>query len=164
MSFLSHRVQNSQTPLDNQDPRTIVFINSGFPNCDTLVQEVIPEARVIVIGSEDDGVIEITKILNNSNCREVHIISSGCPGCLYLGKSEISLDSLTKYTQEIQSWFDSNVATPDYPLPYLSLYGCNLAVGDAGEEFISKLNQISRAKITVSTHAINSNVLRCNYY
>lgn len=162
MSFLSHRVQNSQTPLDNQDTRTIVFINSAFPNCETLVQKVIPEARVIVIGSEDDGVKEITKILDASNCQEVHIISRGYPGCLYLGNSEISLGNLTKYAPELQSWFDSNIPIPDSSSPYLSLYGCNLAAGDVGEEFITKLNQITRAKIAASTRAMNSNVFQ-NY-
>ena len=159
MSFLSGQFFPSKKPSENQDKRTIVFISSNLTDWDFLVQKVIPEARVIVIGSQADGIKEITQILNSSYCQEIHIISYGSPGCLYLGNSELSLNTLIQHTSKLKSWFNRSFPNSDINPPRLSLYGCNVATGDAGEELVTKLNKIIGAKVTASANTISSDIL-----
>ncbi|MDE5089696.1 MAG: DUF4347 domain-containing protein, partial [Trichodesmium sp. St16_bin2-tuft] len=68
------------------------------------------------------------------------MISHGSPGCLYLGNSQLSLDTLKGYEPQLQQW----------QLDNLVLYGCNVAAGDGGEEFIHKLHRLTGAEIAAS--------------
>ena len=160
MSFLYSQSYQNSLSFDRKDNRSIAFIDSSLINCDVLAQRVVASARAIIIGSEDDGVREISKILYYSNCSEIHIFSTGNPGCIHLGKSELSLSTLSKYSLELSSWFDKyNADSEEAELAYISLYGCNLAAGDVGEELITKLSQITQAKISASVNIFESSIL-----
>ncbi|MBN3943305.1 DUF4347 domain-containing protein [Nostoc sp. NMS9] len=120
----------------------ILFLDSSVNNYEILLKNVVSEIEVIVLASSQDGVEQITQILlQRPRVESVHIVSHGSPGCLYLGNTQLSLSSLERYTQELQTWFS----------PSLILYGCNVAVGDAGEEFLQKLHRLTGANIAAST-------------
>jgi Ca2+-binding RTX toxin-like protein len=59
---------------------------------------------------------------------------------LYLGNTQLSLNTFNRYASQLQKW---NVAN-------LLLYGCNVAAGDAGAEFIAKLQALTGAEIAAS--------------
>lgn len=59
---------------------------------------------------------------------------------MYLGNSQLSLDNLIHYAPQLQKWDVAN----------LLLYGCNVAAGDAGKEFITKLHALTGAEIAAS--------------
>ncbi len=63
------------------------------------------------------------------------------PGCLYLGNSQLSINTINNdYAQELENWSVTNIL----------LYGCNVAAGDAGAEFLEKLHQLTGANIAAS--------------
>lgn len=162
MSSLSHKFLSIKKTIDHQDKRPIVFINANFSNCDTLIQQIIPEVRVIVINPEADGVREITRIMNSSYCRAMYIISQGIPGCIYVGHNELSLNTLIQYSSELQSWFDNgfnNASDTNFDVPRLYLYGCDVAAGDVGEEFMTKLTSMVGATIAASARVPKNNIL-----
>jgi hypothetical protein len=133
---------------------TIVFIDSGVDDYQTLVNGVIPEAEVIVLDPNQDGVLAIAQALQaRSNITSVHIVSHGSPGCLYLGNSQLCLDTLHHYTPQLQTWFTPSTS------PSLLLYGCNVAAGDAGAEFIAKLQALTGANIAASAKLIGNAAL-----
>ncbi|MCC0177288.1 DUF4347 domain-containing protein [Waterburya agarophytonicola K14] len=158
MSFLPSQSFNNLVTVNTKDSRTIVFIDSSIANGDGIAQKVAVEARVIMIGSEDDGVKEISKILADSNCLEIHIFSSGFPGCIYLGNSKLSCHTLANYSLEIGKWFITHNSLHSVKLPRLFIYGWDLAIGDAGEELIDKLSLITGAKISTSNNIVESNI------
>ncbi|MEG4109688.1 DUF4347 domain-containing protein [Microcoleus sp. S13_C5] len=120
---------------------TIVFIDAGVENADLLIEGVIPTTEVFVLDGTADGIEQISQVLQQrQNIDAVHIISHGSPGCLYLGNSQLSLDNLNRYAPQLQQWDVVNVL----------LYGCNVAAGDAGEEFITKLHALTGANIAAS--------------
>ncbi|NEO90271.1 MAG: DUF4347 domain-containing protein [Moorea sp. SIO3G5] len=126
---------------------TIVFIDSGVDDYQSLVNGTVPEAEVIVLDSTQDGVEQITKALQRrTDITAIHIVSHGSPGCLYLGNSQLSLDTLNHYTPQLKTW-----STTDSPTPIL-LYGCNVAAGDAGTEFLERLHQITGTEIAASAN------------
>ncbi|MEG4201764.1 DUF4347 domain-containing protein [Microcoleus sp. Pol12A5] len=120
---------------------TIVFIDAGVENSQQLIEGVIPSAEVFVLDGRADGIEQISLVLQHrQNIDAVHIISHGSPGCLYLGNSQLSLDNLIHYAAQLQQWDVAN----------LLLYGCNVAAGDAGEEFITKLHALTGSEIAAS--------------
>lgn len=158
MSFLPRQFTNLKNFPEHRDRRGIVFINAEFSLCDALIQQISPELRVIVIGSQTNGIKEISRILNSSCCREIYIIAQGSPGCLYLGNTELSLNTLINNSSELESWFinPTEAMLKDHRL---SLYGSNVAAGDVGSEFIGKLSSILGATIAASPRVTQNNIL-----
>jgi hypothetical protein len=159
MSSLFSQAFNNLVPINNKNSRPIVFIDSSLVDCEKIAQQVIPRARVIIIGSQASGVKEISKILQESNCLEVHIFSAGFPGCIYLGKSELSLDTLIAYKSQLKNWFKTNNLINLIGSPHLWIYSSNLNVGDVGEEFMTKLSQITQVEIHISNNLEESKIL-----
>lgn len=144
------------TTLENpyKVPSTIVFIDSAVDDYQSLVNGAIPEAEVIVLDSTRDGVVQITEVLQGRiNIAAIHIVSHGSSGCLYLGNTQLSLDTLESYASQLQTW-----ATPLFPSSLL-LYGCNVGAGDAGTQFVERLHQLTGANIAASTNRTGSAAL-----
>ncbi|NET44277.1 DUF4347 domain-containing protein [Okeania sp. SIO2B3] len=120
---------------------TLVFIDAGVDNYQQLFDGVVAEAQPFILNTATDGIQQIDQILQQyPGQKTVHIISHGAPGCLYLGNTQLSLDTLKQYAPQLQQWDIDN----------LLLYGCHVAAGDAGEEFVSKLQGFTRANIAAS--------------
>jgi hypothetical protein len=133
---------------------TVVFVDAGVENYQQLVDGVIPTAEVFVLDAAADGIEQISQVLQQrQNIDAVHIVSHGAPGCLYLGNTQLSLDTFNRYASQLQQW---NVAN-------LLLYGCNVAAGDAGAEFLAKLHQLTGANIAASRTPIGNSALGGNW-
>ena len=90
----------------------------------------------------------------------VYIIACASPGCLYLGNSELSLNTLSEYATELKSWFNTYALIRKNNL---AIYGCNVAVGDAGEEFIAKLCVLMEASVRVFKTKVGYTALDSNW-
>ena len=120
---------------------TAVFIDAAVDNYQQLFDGVVAEAKPFLLNTATDGIEQIDQVLQEyPQVKTVHIISHGSPGCLYLGNSQLSLDTLEHYATQLQRWNIDN----------LLLYGCNVAAGDAGVEFVSKLQGLTGANIAAS--------------
>ena len=139
---------NREPLLDN---KIAIFIDSNVDDYQQLIQNIITPAQVFILDSSQDGVEQISQILQeNPHFTKAHIVSHGAPGCLYLGNTNLSLDTLDDYTSQLQSW---------QAIDTLLLYGCNVAAGDAGAEFIERLHHITKAKIAASAKRTGSSAL-----
>ncbi|MCA1993362.1 MAG: DUF4347 domain-containing protein [Coleofasciculus sp. S288] len=136
---------------------TIVFIDSAVDDYQTLVNGVIPGAEIILLNPAHDGIEQITEVLKGrTNPSTVHIISHGSPGCLYLGNTQLSLDTLDRYTPQLQTWFTTPPAS-------LLLYGCNIAADETGAIFVQQLSELTGATIAASTTRTGSAALGGNW-
>ena len=126
--------------------KILVVIDPQVEDYQSLAAGVISDATVLILKREQDGIQQISKaLLNLSDVNRVHIISHGSPGCVYLGNSQLSLETIKNYRKDLQGWFVGVVE------PELLLYGCKVATGDAGEEFVDKLQAITGANIAASS-------------
>lgn len=132
----------------SQVVQALVFIDANVTDVAHLLHGVRPGYQAHVLAPDRNGVEQITKVLQSTPAREVHIISHGAPGSLFLGNSALNLDTLERYSQSLQTWFQ-NPAT-------LYLYGCNVAAGDAGAEFLAKLHNLTGAAIAASTSRVGN--------
>ncbi|UJB72668.1 DUF4347 domain-containing protein (plasmid) [Acaryochloris sp. 'Moss Beach'] len=142
---------------------SVLFVDSDVEDYQILIAEVKPNVEIFTLSDNQDGVLQISEKLEALYCRqlcdnfdlEIHILSHGSPGCLYLGSSELSLSSLESYIDKVQNWFTPSLQLSNRPYSSaLYLYGCNVAAGDAGEEFLAKLNHSIGANIYASTSKV----------
>ncbi|AFY57514.1 Ca2+-binding protein, RTX toxin [Rivularia sp. PCC 7116] len=119
----------------------ILLIDSSVDSYEFLLEGIVGEVETIVLDSKRDGIEQITEVFaKTSGVETVHIVSHGSPGSLYLGNSELNLSNLEYYKPQLDNWCCQN----------LLIYGCNVAAGDAGEEFVEKLHCLTSANIAAS--------------
>ncbi|MGF1496158.1 MAG: DUF4347 domain-containing protein [Elainellaceae cyanobacterium] len=157
----------------------ICFIDTNVPDYEVLLKGVHPAVEVILLTPDQDGLHQITEALaTRPDISTIHIVAHGSPGTLHLGNTELSLTTLDRYTQDLKAWFNpkSQIQNPKShpagfhpkskipnPKSQILLYACNVAAGDAGEEFITKLHQVTGANIAASTTRIGSAALGGNW-
>ncbi|MDY7020842.1 MAG: DUF4347 domain-containing protein, partial [Cyanobacteriota bacterium] len=122
----------------------VIFIDPQVEDFQYLISGVTAEAVVVVLDATQDGIKQITQCLSHHQLSEIHIVSHGAPGSLFLGASQLSLDTFDQYAQALSHWSVDSIF----------LYGCNIAAGDAGTEFIEKLHYLTGAEIAASTTKI----------
>jgi len=119
----------------------IAIIDANVENAQQLLNGIVPGVESFLLEGDSDGILQIAQILENRpETDTLHIISHGTPGCLYLGNARLSLETLKCYQAQLQQW----------KIDTLLLYGCSVAAGDAGEEFIAQLHQLTGAEIAAS--------------
>ncbi|MEH2128073.1 DUF4347 domain-containing protein [Nostoc sp.] len=155
---------------------SLVFIDMAVEDYSDLVNGVLPNSQVFVLDSTQNGVEQITKILTSwvdtqrlvvrhrSNLANIHIVCHGVPGCLQLGNTHLGIDTLDEYSQQLQQWqkIFSTSGKANNPSNLL-IYGCNVALGDAGAEFVGKLHQLTGANVAASRQRIGNAALGGNW-
>ena len=139
----SFSTNNNSRKLWGVNPITdIVFIDSQIEDYESLVNGALSGVKVVILNSIEDGVEQITKVIGKYlHLSSVHIVSHGRPGCLFLGNGQLSLDNINNsYTSDLEGWSVSN----------LLLYGCNVAAGDGGREFLERLHGLTGANIAAT--------------
>lgn len=133
-----------------------VIIDSKVDNYQALTAGIIEGAKAFILDPHRDGIEQITALLKTAPRRpqSLHIVAHGAPGILYLGEGELSLGSLESYRTQLATW----------QVQELLLYGCNLAAGDAGEEFLHKLQHYTQANLAASTYKVGSAALEGRWH
>ncbi|MEG4519824.1 DUF4347 domain-containing protein, partial [Microcoleus sp. AT9_A5] len=126
----------------------IIFVDSSIQDYQSLIQG-IDSAQIVILNENSSGITQITNALaNQKEIEAIHILSHGAPGILYLGNTQLSLDTLSLYAHQLQQW--GRTASQ------ILLYGCSVAAGDAGAEFIEKLHQLTGANIAANPNPTGS--------
>jgi|GEM_PF-1122674 len=158
---ISHSQENPKIFTSNT--HSLVFIDMAVEDYSSLVNSILPNTEVFVIDSTRNGVEQITEILTNCqnvNLSDIHIVCHGAPGYLQLGNTHLGLDTLDEYSQQLEQWQKKFLASAKTDSPCnLLIYGCNVASGDAGGEFIAKLHQLTGANIAASRQRIGNAAL-----
>lgn len=125
---------------------SLVFVDFRVEDYGILVAGVAPGTGVVLLSPFRDGIEQITQVLRMSTCvGEIHILSHGSPGSLELGNSTLSLETLELYTPHLKTWSTSFSTSA-----HLMIYGCNVAAGDAGTEFVERLSALTSATVAAS--------------
>jgi hypothetical protein len=132
--------------------QTLVVIDSRLDDVELLVGGVQPGAMVQVLRSNQDGVEQITTILQqHPDIAVIHLVSHGKPGAVQLGNTELSLETLDHYTDQFSLWSKLLASNAQ-----LLLYGCEVAKGDRGKLFVHDLSNLTGATIAASTTKVGN--------
>lgn len=139
--------------------RTLVFIDDTLEDFQSLVKVLLPFSQIVIIQSNSNELEQMTQTLNKyTRLKSLHIISNGSPGCLYFGKSHLSLFNMKCYASQLKTW----------SVPNILLYGFNVAAGNIGKEFIKRLHLVTGANIGASIWEVDDRAkgicLQLNYF
>ncbi|QFS43699.1 DUF4347 domain-containing protein [Nostoc sphaeroides] len=163
MTIITKLQVRSKLTISTAKTHNLVFIDTAVEDYQSLANGVTPNTKVFFITPTQNGIKEITKILTNyhgQNLTSIHIVAHGVPGCLYLGNTRLGLDTLNNYQEQLQQW---QQLTSKPKFENLLLYSCNLAAGDAGAEFITKLHQLTGLNIAASRERVGTAALGGNW-
>ncbi len=132
-----------------QSASEIIVIDAAVPELQALLDDLAtnrPGADVYVLNDQEDGVQQITRILEGrSGVSGIHLISHGENGSVRLGNTWLNAGNLDAYVAEIASWSDALTSDAD-----LLLYGCDLAASENGRTLLSVLSVLTEADVAAS--------------
>jgi len=138
-----------------RNSRQIVVVDPNIDDFDTFLSGITTETEVFVLDAKRDGVQQITNILTaRKGISRVHIVSHGESGCLKLGMIRLDGNTINYYAKDLELW---KLALQ--PQAEILLYGCNVAAGDRGADFVHELSQHTGANIAASINLTGSNTL-----
>jgi tyrosinase len=148
-SLLRNRKAN---PFVDENPKTIIFIDSQLQIPASYFETEEQNARVYLLNSSEDGISQISQVLAQyEEIKSVQIFSHGSSAALQLGASRLSVETLPSHRQELSNWSNSLTAEAD-----ILCFGCNLAAGVNGQGFVNELATITGADIAASTNLTGS--------
>jgi hypothetical protein len=140
----------------NEVQRHIVFVDSRVEGYETLLDSVLPVAdneggsvpviEVVLLDGDRDGVEQIGEHLaTEQGVSAVHVLAHGSEGSLSLGSAVLDTTSLEEYSAQLSSWGTALTAEAD-----VLLYGCNIASGEWGAEFVRNFAALTGADVAAS--------------
>ena len=128
--------------------RKIVFIDSGVPSYQTLVKKLTGWEELFVLDAESNGLTQMAAHLQGrTDIDAIHVISHGSQGALYLGSTVLDSANLATYGVQL-----ADIGRSLAPAGDILLYGCNVAQGDVGIQFIASLAQYTGADVAASNN------------
>jgi hypothetical protein len=129
----------------------VVFVDAGIDHADQLARDLRQQdsqLRVVLIGTNDDGIALITDTLKGlRNVDAVHIISHGNAQGIQLGQTFLDQSALQLRSGQLAQWSQSLNEQAD-----LLLYGCDLASNLTGQTLVSDLAMLTGADVAASTN------------
>ncbi|WCD78901.1 Ig-like domain-containing protein [Pseudomonas sp. TUM22785] len=146
----SHGTQDLQaspvTDGQNGVRKEIVFVDTRAPNYQELLKAVSPNAEVVLLSTNKDGVQQIADALaGRTGIDAIHIISHGDSGVLLLGNGPLFEGNLGQYATQLSSIGKALTTDGD-----ILLYGCEVGAGSEGQAFVTKLAGMTGADIAAS--------------
>jgi len=128
-------------------PTEIVFIESFLEPYFQLKNAHSGHVVLNVLPADTRGVDHISHSLSTyQGISAIHIVSHGAPGHISIGTDLLDSASLDRYADDLSAWGNALAAEGD-----LFFYGCAVAQGDAGQDFINRIADLTRAHVAAST-------------
>ncbi|MFZ2724938.1 MAG: DUF4347 domain-containing protein, partial [Methylococcaceae bacterium] len=136
-------------------PTSIVFIDEKVSDYQNLIASLGNNIEIQLLNPNKDGLLQIAKALQNRHDLDaIHIVSHGSSGGLSLGSSLLNSNNLSFYSNALTTIRSALTENGD-----ILLYGCNIAQGETGLNFINNLAQLTAADIAASTNLTGNSAL-----
>lgn len=143
-----------------REPVVVAFIDDRVDNYEAIVSSLDSSVKTHVLGSEDAGISVVAEELKSGGQVDtVMIFSHGGQGWFQLGSDTFNDNTLTEKQQEISSWSESLTAEAD-----IQIFGCSVAEGTIGNDFIKHLSDITGADVAASIDASGHETLGGNWF
>jgi Domain of unknown function (DUF4347) len=128
--------------------KEIAFVDGGLDNYQNLIAGFDRSIQVVVLDSRKNELNQISEFLGNQaqNYDAIHIFTHGSEGQLFFGNTVLNEGDLANYQSSLSILGDSLKPSGD-----LLLYGCKLANGVFGQDFLQSLSRITGADVAAST-------------
>jgi VCBS repeat-containing protein len=136
-------------PVTTPTAHEVIFVDSRVPDLQTLINGAAPGVDVHVLDADRDGVQQIADYLTAhhlTGLSGIQIVSHGSEGALQLGSTALNGSNLADHAAALAGIGAALSADGD-----IALYGCNVASGTAGVQFLAALSQHTGADVAAST-------------
>jgi glucose/arabinose dehydrogenase len=134
-------------------PQSIVFVDKTVPDAAQVMAGLRSDIKVLLDPSRD-AIAQITETLRSyRNIKTLSVISHGSIASLGFGSGPLDAASLPQYSPELRLWGDSLAPGAD-----ILLYGCNIAQGEKGKSFVSRLSSLTGADVAASVDLTGSSL------
>ncbi|NJL49172.1 MAG: DUF4347 domain-containing protein [Leptolyngbyaceae cyanobacterium SM2_5_2] len=131
----------------------LVFVDSSVGDYTGLIESIaskLPahQTNIYTLDALANGVQQISQTLalyGEGAVSSIHVFSHGDVGQLQLGNMALNSHSLSGYQDDLLGWQSALTADAD-----LLFYGCNVAQGAVGRNFIHQLSTLIRADVAAS--------------
>ncbi|AFY80370.1 DUF4347 domain-containing protein [Oscillatoria acuminata] len=152
-----------ESPIQGTPPvtesRTLVFIDSGVGEQQTLLDALTPDTEAIVLDGDRDGIDQIIEaIAGRTGIDSIHLVSHGSSGRVQLGTTQLDAETLDAYLPQWQILRAALSEGAD-----ILLYGCNVGTSNTGITFLQKLAELTGADIAASDDLTGSAALNGNW-
>ena len=145
----------SLTELSEPEITEVVFVDSRVADSQTLVDGLRDGVEIVFLDADSDGLQQIADYTaTHDGLDAIHIVSHGSAGQLYLGSTILNDASLGDHAEALTTIGDSLTDAGD-----LLLYGCNVAEGIDGAEFIQHLAAATGADVAASVDVTGADFL-----
>ena len=135
--------------------RQIAFIDSSVADWETLVAGLGDGVEWILLEPGSDGLWQMANVLRGqSDVSTILVFSHGSSGELMLGDAVVNTGNLEQYKEALATIGSALTGNGD-----ILLYGCNVAEGDGGQEFIAQLAAKTGADVAASDDLTGNAVL-----
>ena len=136
------------------DVKNVIFVLNNLSDYEKLTSSN-EGSQTYVLDASKDVLSQMADILKDySNLDAIHLFSHGSDGSLDLGSTSLNSYTLAENASVLSSIGASLSEDGD-----MLLYGCNVAQGQTGVEFINKLAQATAADIAASDDLTGSSAL-----
>jgi Tol biopolymer transport system component len=154
-SLQSNLSSNNSNFNNNSATTGLVFIDSKVDDYAILIAGITKNLEVVLLDDNCNGIAQITQALKGRfNLSSLHIVAHGEVGKLWLGNGFINSNTLEQYSEYLLSW--GAALAPDADI---LLYGCKVAAGETGQQFVQLLSQLTGADVAASNNLTGSAAL-----
>ena len=141
-----------EAPSDNVTPPPDLERLADEPLSRQEEMNADADITVFVLAAGEDGLDQVSYILDQyQEVGAVHLLSHGSAGALRLGTSQLSSQTLKEQSARLKRWGNALSEHGD-----ILLYGCDIAQGEVGIEFVDSLAAHTGADVAASTDATGS--------
>jgi hypothetical protein len=129
-----------------QHSKQLLVIDQHIDGWRDLINNAGLDVSILILDPLQNGLTQIADAITAySNLDAIHILSHGSVASLQLGSATLNSDNLNQYTEQLTTIGNALNENGD-----LLLYGCNVAQGETGKQFIQALAQITGADVAAS--------------
>ncbi|WP_183180128.1 DUF4347 domain-containing protein, partial [Azospirillum sp. OGB3] len=134
--------------------RSVVFVDTAVLDYQTLLKDIAPDAKVVLLDSQQEALGQMAKALSGmSGLDSVQVISHGGEGHLYMAGRVYWTSGLANRAADFQT-----IGAALRPGGDLLFYACNVGAGEAGKEFVETVHRLTGADVAASSDDTGSGV------
>lgn len=140
---------SSSLDIGSGAPHQVIFIENTLDNWQQLASLLPASAEVVVLDGREDGVAQMARYLSTQPAGSVdslQLLSHGATGEVQLGNVTLTLDTLSEHADDLRQIGQALSEKADW-----QIYGCDVAGGPQGQQFIDALAQLSGVAVSAST-------------
>ena len=124
----------------------LVVVDTTIENYESLIADLSEDTEILLLDGDSDGLDQIASYVEGRDgISSIHVLSHGDTGEIRLGNTTINSDTLNDRADTFARIGEALTEDGD-----ILLYGCDVADGEAGIDFVSRLAMATGADVAAS--------------